>query len=97
YRAAMAAGAIHRAVSAVSAEIGVALSVHVGIAAGTVIASSTGSTLKAAYGVVGSPVNLAARLQARASPGETLVSNSVKDAIEDLFELEAVGEVAIKG
>ena len=57
YRAAMAAGAIHRAVSAVSAEIDVALSVHIGIAAGTVMASSTGSTLKAAYGVVGSPMN----------------------------------------
>jgi class 3 adenylate cyclase/tetratricopeptide (TPR) repeat protein len=97
YRAAMAAGAIHRAVSAVSTEIDIALSVHIGIAAGTVMASSTGSTLKAAYGVVGSPVNLAARLQARAAPGETLVSNSVRDAIENLFELEAIGEVAIKG
>src|SRR5216683_2889250 len=97
YRAAMAAGAIHRAVSAVSAEIGIALSVHVGIAAGTVMASSTGSTLKAAYGVVGSPVNLAARLQARAAPGETLVSNSVRDAIDDLFALEAIGEVTFKG
>ncbi len=96
-RAALAAGAIHRAVNAVSAEIDVALSVHIGIAAGTVMASSTGSTLKAAYGVVGSPVNLAARLQARAAPGETLVSSSVRDAIENLFELEPIGEVAIKG
>ncbi len=97
YRAAMAAGAIHRAVSAVSAEIDVALSVHIGIAAGTVMASSTGSTLKAAYGVVGSPVNLAARLQARAAPGETLVSDSVRNAIEHLFAFEGIGEVAIKG
>jgi class 3 adenylate cyclase len=96
-RAAMAAGAIHRAVSGVSADVGIALSVHIGIAAGTVMASSTGSTLKAAYGVVGGPVNLAARLQARAAPGETLVSDSIRDAIEDRFALEAIGEVAIKG
>jgi class 3 adenylate cyclase/tetratricopeptide (TPR) repeat protein len=96
-RAVQAAGEIHRAVSAVAAQIAVPLSVHIGIAAGIVMASSTGSTLKAAYGVVGSPVNLAARLQARAAPGETLVSNSVKDAIENLIELEALGEVPIKG
>jgi class 3 adenylate cyclase/tetratricopeptide (TPR) repeat protein len=96
-RAVLAAGAIHRAVDAVSAEIDTALAVHIGIAAGTVMASNTGSTLKAAYGVVGSPVNLAARLQARAAPGETLVSNSVRDAVEGQFALEAIGEVAIKG
>ena len=80
-----------------SAEIDIALSVHIGIAAGTVMASSTGSTLKAAYGVVGSPVNLAARLQARAAPGETPVSDSVKNAIEHLLAFEGIGEVAIKG
>jgi class 3 adenylate cyclase/tetratricopeptide (TPR) repeat protein len=96
-RAVKAAGEIHRAVGAVGAQIGITLSVHIGIAAGIVMASNTGSTLKAAYGVVGSPVNLAARLQARAAPGETLVSNSVKDAIENLVELEALGEVPIKG
>jgi len=97
YRAVKAAGEIHHAISAVSADIGIPLSVHIGIAAGTVMASSTGSSLKAAYGVVGSPVNLAARLQAKAAVGETLISNSLKRAIENIFELESLGEVAIKG
>jgi class 3 adenylate cyclase/tetratricopeptide (TPR) repeat protein len=97
YRAVKAARDIHRVVAEVSVEIDIALEVHIGIAAGTVMASSTGSSLKAAYGVVGSPVNLAARLQARAAPGETLISNSVKDAVENLVELEPLGEVAIKG
>jgi class 3 adenylate cyclase/tetratricopeptide (TPR) repeat protein len=97
YRAVKAAGEIHHAVNAVSADIGIVLSVHIGIAAGTVMASNTGSSLKAAYGVVGSPVNLAARLQAKAAAGETLISNSLKRAIENIFELEPLGEVAIKG
>jgi len=97
YRAVKAAGEIHHAISAVSADIGIPLSVHIGIAAGTVMASSTGSSLKAAYGVVGSPVNLAARLQAKAAVGETLISNSLRRAIENIFELESLGEVAIKG
>jgi adenylate/guanylate cyclase family protein/double zinc ribbon protein len=59
YRAVEAAREIHRVVGEVSADIGIALAVHIGIAAGTVMASSTGSSLKAAYGVVGGPVNLA--------------------------------------
>jgi class 3 adenylate cyclase/tetratricopeptide (TPR) repeat protein len=97
YRAVKAAEEIHRVVTALSAEIGIALSVHIGIACGTVMAGGTGSRLKAEYGVVGSPVNLAARLQARAKAGETLISNSLWDAVENLVELESLGEVAMKG
>ena len=97
YRAVEAAREIHRVVGEVSADVGISLAVHIGIAAGTVMASSTGSSLKAAYGVVGSPVNLAARLQGRAQAGETLVSDSVKQAVEQLVELESMGDVALKG
>ncbi len=97
YRAVRAAGEIHRVVAAIGDKNGVALSVHVGIACGTVMASNTGSTLKAAYGVVGSPVNLAARLQGNAAPGETLVSNAVREATEDLIDFEAMGLVVLKG
>ena len=97
YRAVEAAREIHRVVGEVSADVGISLAVHIGIAAGTVMASSTGSSLKAAYGVVGSPVNLAARLQGRAQAGETLISDSVKQAVEQLVELESMGDVALKG
>jgi class 3 adenylate cyclase len=96
-RAVKAAFDIHRVVADLGKEIDIALSVHIGIAAGTVMASNTGSSLKAAYGVVGSPVNLAARLQTRAAPGETLISHPVKSAVENLVELEGLGEVSIKG
>src|SRR3984893_7505099 len=97
YRAVEAAREIHRVVGEVSADIGIALAVHIGIAAGTVMASSTGSSLKAAYRVVCGPVNLAARLQARAQAGETLISDSIKQAVEQLVELESMGEVTLKG
>src|SRR3954447_2885402 len=56
-RAVLAAIDIHRAVTDVGAEVGIPLAVHIGIAAGEVMASQTGSSLRAAYGVVGSPVN----------------------------------------
>jgi class 3 adenylate cyclase/tetratricopeptide (TPR) repeat protein len=97
YRAVRAAGEIHRAVAAIGKEAQIELSVHIGIADGTVMAGHTGSTLKVAYGVVGSPVNLAARLQGKAAPAETLVSNSVREATEELIEYESIGSVALKG
>lgn len=97
HRAAKAAADIHRVVKALGEELGVGLAVHVGIAAGTVMASQTGSTLKAAYGVVGSPVNLAARLQGLAKPGETLIAHAIRESVASLFDVEAVGEVSIKG
>jgi hypothetical protein len=42
-------------------------------------------------------VNLAARLQARAQAGETLISDLIKQAVEQLVELESMGEVTLKG
>jgi class 3 adenylate cyclase/tetratricopeptide (TPR) repeat protein len=97
HRAMKAAAEIHRVVGTLSADLGIVLAVHIGIACGTVMAGGTGSRLKAEYGIVGSPVNLAARLQAQAKAGETLISASLKDAVENLIELESVGEVPIKG
>lgn len=97
YRAVLAAGEIHRSVASISKKAGVALSVHVGIASGTVMASHTGSSLKAAYAVVGSPVNLAARIQGAAAPGQTLVSNSVWEATQELIVFEPLGAVELKG
>ncbi|MBV9635746.1 MAG: AAA family ATPase, partial [Methylobacteriaceae bacterium] len=96
-RAVQAAAEIHRVVRGVGEEVGIDLKVHIGIASGKVMASSTGSSLRAAYGVVGSPVNLAARLQGRAASGETLISDAVRSAVEDVVELEPMGDVAIKG
>lgn len=97
FRAVQAALGIHRAVTGVSEEIGIDLAVHIGVASGKVMASNTGSSLRAAYGVVGSPVNLAARLQAHAAPGETLISDSVRAAVEEFVELDSIGDVSIKG
>ncbi|WP_284313688.1 adenylate/guanylate cyclase domain-containing protein [Labrys miyagiensis] len=97
YRAVLAAEEIHRAIASIGEEIGIALSVHIGIASGTVMASHTGSSLKAAYAVVGSVVNLAARIQGLAKAGQTLVSQSVQEATRGMIELEPLGDVSLKG
>jgi len=97
YRAVLAAGEIHRSVAVISKQTGVALSVHIGIASGTVMASHSGSSLKAAYGVIGTAVNLAARLQSAAAPGQTLVSNPVREATQELIDFEPLGAIKLKG
>jgi adenylate cyclase len=47
--------------------------------------------------IYGSTVNIAARLSARAAPGEVLVSSSVADRVGDAGPLEHVGAVKLKG
>jgi class 3 adenylate cyclase/CheY-like chemotaxis protein len=49
------------------------------------------------YGVIGSVVNLAARLCDQAKTGQILVSGRAYLAVEDLVEAEAVGSLSLKG
>jgi class 3 adenylate cyclase len=49
------------------------------------------------YGVIGSVVNLAARLCDHADRGQILISQRVRLAVEDVAELEELGLVSLKG
>ncbi len=49
------------------------------------------------YGVIGSVVNLAARLCDHADRGQILISQRVQLAVEDVAELEELGLVSLKG
>jgi len=57
--------------------------IHMGIGVnyGEVVAGNIGSETRAKYGVVGTPVNMASRIQAISSPGEVLASEQVVNAI----------------
>jgi class 3 adenylate cyclase/predicted ATPase len=96
-RAARAALAIHTAVATLSSELGRKLQVHIGVAAGEVMASGLGSRHYSEYTVLGSSVNLAARLQDKAGAGETFIDDAVYRAIADRVMVEPVGELALKG
>ncbi|MCB9558983.1 MAG: AAA family ATPase [Kofleriaceae bacterium] len=96
-RAVRAAVEIHRRVEALAAELPVPLRVHIGLATGEVVASELGSRHHQEYTVTGDAVNLAARLQDKATAGETMVSDAVRRATEAVALFEAVGEVPIKG
>ena len=96
-RAVRAALDIHEAVAGLGAETGRDLAVHVAIASGEVVAGGVGSDERREYTVMGDAVNLAARLDELARPGETLISEAVWRLVSPLVDGEARGEVALKG
>jgi hypothetical protein len=83
--------------SGLSGEVGHAVQVHIGIASGQVVASGTGSDAHREYTVTGDSVNLASRLQDRAAPGETLVSDALHRAVAAAVHCEPLGGVEVKG
>ena len=73
------------------------LKLHIGVASGEVVAAvlSGGATPK--YAITGDAVNLAARLDALAGPGDTLVSQPVYASVANRVTAEDLGEKAVKG
>ena len=76
-----------------------ALAMGVGIHRGTVVAGVIGSAELIEYGVIGSAVNLAARVQelTRAHAVDVLVTAAVRDALDPRFALHALPPVEVKG
>ena len=95
-RAVRAALAIHEAARGIDTPEG-PLSLHIGIASGQVVASGTGSDSHREYTVTGDTVNLAARLEGLATPGQTLVSEGVQQATAGQFVAASLGRQTLKG
>jgi adenylate cyclase len=73
------------------------LTLHIGINTGPVVAGHIGTSQDAAYAVTGDTVNVAARIQSAAGPGQILVSESTYLLTQHAFAFEALGEVPLKG
>jgi class 3 adenylate cyclase len=74
------------------------LACRVGIATGLVVVGDpVGHGAAQEEAVVGETPNLAARLQAFASPGQVVVATSTRQLIGDLFELDALEACLLKG
>jgi adenylate cyclase len=69
----MAAAAIQQGMQEVSVAVGVPMQVRVGIASGEARLGRVGATHSESFSVIGDVVNLAARLQALAEPGQIMV------------------------
>lgn len=73
------------------------LAVRVGIHTGVVVAGEIGPEQSGQVLALGSTPNVAARLQALASPGEVFVSDVTHRLTEPYFEFDAPREIKLKG
>ncbi|MDW9481318.1 AAA family ATPase [Sinorhizobium meliloti] len=96
-RAVHAALEIRDAVAELAEIHGRRLQVHSGVAAGQVVASTTGSASHQEYTVTGESVNLASRLAAAALPGAILISDSVMRSTRAKIECADAGLLNVKG
>jgi class 3 adenylate cyclase/tetratricopeptide (TPR) repeat protein len=69
------------------------LSMHTGINSGTVLIDSA----QADSGLLGSSINIAARLSGLAKPGEIIIGNETYNLANRFFDLEYLGELKLKG
>lgn len=74
-----------------------AFEIRIGINSGFCDVGNFGSNLRMDYTIIGREVNLAARLEQAAEPGEILMSRDTHDLVQDDIEVEARKPVIAKG
>ncbi|RKN85041.1 CHASE2 domain-containing protein [Paenibacillus ginsengarvi] len=80
------------------AKLGFTVRFGIGINCGPAIVGNIGSEdLRLDYTAIGDTVNLAARLESNAKPGQILISDHVYERVKHLFDIESMGEIKVKG
>ena len=97
YRAVKAAAVSLEAIEAIGEDKGYPLKGRAGVNTGVVIAGSVGSGRVKDYTVMGSAVNLAARLEAAATPGEVWVGPATFEATRHRASYQLVSGVSLPG
>jgi adenylate cyclase len=73
------------------------ISIGIGISAGEAVAGTVGTEDQMEYTVIGDKVNLAARLESNAKPGQILVSESTYKQVADRVSAHCLGVMNVKG
>ena len=76
---------------------GIRLQAGIGITSGEVIAGNIGSERRMHYAVVGDSVNVAARLEAAAGPGQILVDEPTHEAVRGFVVAQDLGSLRLAG
>ncbi len=90
------AAEMHAAAGAISQRMGLNIQLRTGIARGEVTAGVVGRS-KYFYDVWGPAVNLAARLQTAAIPGQTLISDNLKKSLTGRHRFDGCERLDLKG
>jgi len=73
------------------------VAVGIGVSAGEAVAGTVGTEDRMEYTVIGDSVNLAARLESNAKPGQILISQRTYKNVEPLIQARALGAIKVKG
>jgi class 3 adenylate cyclase/predicted ATPase len=76
----------------------ISLQVRIGLHTGVVVAGEMGAgETRSQFDIVGEMPHIAARLESIAPPGSVVISDATRDLIDGYFEIESLGEKALKG
>ncbi len=73
------------------------LKVGIGMHTGPLVAGNLGSSRRMDYSVIGDTVNVAARLEGVAGPGEVVITDKTYDLLGDHFKVKEMDAVKVKG
>lgn len=76
---------------------GIDFQIRAGINSGPVMVGNVGSDLRYEYTALGDAVNVAARMQTAAQPGTIVITEMTRRLTGDTFDLDDLGEIAVKG
>jgi adenylate cyclase len=98
-RAVRCAVELHAAMTRITFDRFPDLQLHLGIGinTGPVIAGTIGSDRRMDYTVVGHEVNVAARFEASAGPGQTLITGRTYEEVKPLVDVRDLGRLRVKG
>lgn len=73
------------------------LRVGIGMQSGPLVAGNLGGSRRMDYSVIGDTVNVAARLEGVAGPGEVIITEVTRELVGDHFKLKELEPVKVKG